>query len=45
MCCFVLCSKAPHTVQFYTDMDPSFQIILQEKEQTVMALQETVEVG
>ncbi|XP_026211709.1 sperm flagellar protein 1 [Anabas testudineus] len=37
-------SKAPHTVQFYTDMDPSFQIILQEKEQTVMALQETVEI-
>lgn len=41
---FVLYSKPEHTVQIYTDMDPAIQLILQEKEQTVMALQETVEV-
>ncbi|XP_035027777.2 sperm flagellar protein 1 [Hippoglossus stenolepis] len=33
-----------HTAQFDTDMDPRFRIILQEKEQTVIALQETVEI-
>ncbi|CAB1424837.1 unnamed protein product [Pleuronectes platessa] len=32
------------TAQFDTDMDPRFRIILQEKEQTVTALQETVEI-
>ncbi|XP_023266395.1 sperm flagellar protein 1 [Seriola lalandi dorsalis] len=36
--------KPKHTVQFYTDMDPTFRTILQEKEQAVMALQETVEI-
>ncbi|XP_019951953.1 sperm flagellar protein 1 [Paralichthys olivaceus] len=33
-----------HTVQSYTDMDRRYRIILQEKEQTAMALQETVEI-
>ncbi|XP_060942750.1 sperm flagellar protein 1 [Limanda limanda] len=33
-----------YTAQFDTDMDPRFGIILQEKEQTVIALQETVEI-
>ncbi|XP_008320239.1 sperm flagellar protein 1 [Cynoglossus semilaevis] len=33
-----------HTVQFHTDMDPVVRIILQEKEQSVTALQETVEI-
>ncbi|XP_018543752.1 sperm flagellar protein 1 [Lates calcarifer] len=37
-------SKPQHTVQFYTDMDPTLRTILQEKEQAVMALQETVEI-
>ncbi|GLD67491.1 sperm flagellar protein 1 [Lates japonicus] len=37
-------SKPQHTVQFYTDMDPTLRTVLQEKEQAVMALQETVEV-
>ncbi|XP_008295821.1 sperm flagellar protein 1 [Stegastes partitus] len=36
--------KPQHTVQFYSDMDRTFQLILQEKEQAVMALQETVEI-
>ncbi|XP_071336872.1 sperm flagellar protein 1 [Trachinotus anak] len=36
--------KSQHTVQFYTDMDPTLRTILQEKEQSVMALQETVEI-
>ncbi|XP_039994378.1 sperm flagellar protein 1 isoform X2 [Xiphias gladius] len=36
--------KPQHTVQFYTDMDPSLRMILQEKEQAVMALKETVEI-
>ncbi|XP_029377662.1 sperm flagellar protein 1 [Echeneis naucrates] len=36
--------KPQRKVQFYIDMDPSFRIILQEKEQAVMALQETVEI-
>lgn len=31
--------------QFYTDMDPTLRQILQEKEQTILALQQTVEVG
>ncbi|GLD66531.1 sperm flagellar protein 1 [Lates japonicus] len=37
-------SKPQHTVQFYTDMDPTLRTVLQEKEQAVMALQETVEI-
>ncbi|XP_040905804.1 sperm flagellar protein 1 [Toxotes jaculatrix] len=37
-------SKPQNTIQFYTDMDPTLRIILQEKEQAVMALQETVEI-
>lgn len=37
-------SKLQQMVQFYTDMDPASRQILQEKEQAVMALQETVEV-
>ncbi|XP_041804097.1 sperm flagellar protein 1 [Chelmon rostratus] len=37
-------SKPQQTVPFYSDMDPTFRLILQEKEQTVMALQETVEI-
>ncbi|XP_070772676.1 sperm flagellar protein 1 [Enoplosus armatus] len=37
-------SKPQHTAQFYSDMDPTFRLILQEKEQAVMALQETVEI-
>ncbi|AWP14075.1 putative sperm flagellar protein 1 isoform 2 [Scophthalmus maximus] len=36
--------KPEHTVEFYTDMDPTLRIILQEKEQAVMGLQETVEI-
>ncbi|XP_068183906.1 sperm flagellar protein 1 [Antennarius striatus] len=32
------------TVQFYTEMDPAVRLILQEKEQAVIALQETVEI-
>ncbi|XP_028982740.1 sperm flagellar protein 1 [Betta splendens] len=36
--------KAQQTVQFYTDMDPGLRLILQEKDQAVMALQETVEI-
>nr|XP_046258532.1 sperm flagellar protein 1 [Scatophagus argus] len=36
--------KLQHTVQFYTDMDPTLRLILQEKEQAVLALQETVEI-
>ncbi|KAM3605654.1 uncharacterized protein V6R79_002466 [Siganus canaliculatus] len=37
-------NKPQQTVQFYSDMDPTFRLILQEKEQTVLALQETVEI-
>ncbi|XP_034753915.1 sperm flagellar protein 1 isoform X2 [Etheostoma cragini] len=37
-------SKPQQTAQFYSDMDPSLRLILQEKEQAVMALQETVEI-
>ncbi|KAK2921934.1 sperm flagellar protein 1 [Channa argus] len=37
-------SKPQQTVQFYTDMDPTVRQILQEKDQEVMALQETVEI-
>ncbi|XP_038593503.1 sperm flagellar protein 1 isoform X2 [Micropterus salmoides] len=36
--------KPQHTAQFYSDMDPTFRLILQEKDQAVMALQETVEI-
>ncbi|XP_026164732.1 sperm flagellar protein 1 [Mastacembelus armatus] len=36
--------KPQHTGQLYTDVDPAFQLILQEKEQAMMALQETVEI-
>ncbi|XP_076599838.1 sperm flagellar protein 1 [Chaetodon auriga] len=36
--------KLQHTAQCYSDMDPTFRLILQEKEQAVMALQETVEI-
>ncbi|XP_023145362.2 sperm flagellar protein 1 [Amphiprion ocellaris] len=36
--------KLQHTAQFYSDRDPTFQLFLQEKEQAVMALQETVEI-
>ncbi|XP_054455892.1 sperm flagellar protein 1 [Anoplopoma fimbria] len=36
--------KPQHTAQFYPDMDPSLRRLLQEKEQAVMALQETVEI-
>ncbi|XP_044070639.1 sperm flagellar protein 1 [Siniperca chuatsi] len=36
--------KQQHTAQFYSDMDPTFRLILHEKEQAVMALQETVEI-
>ncbi|XP_070697573.1 sperm flagellar protein 1 [Pempheris klunzingeri] len=32
------------TAQLYSDMDPTIRLILQEKEQAVMALQETVEI-
>lgn len=41
---FSLYSKPQHTVQLYTDVDPSFRLIQQDKEQAIMALQETVEV-
>ena len=41
---FVLYSKPQPAVLCYSDMDPAFRLILQEKEQAVMALQETVEV-
>lgn len=41
---FLLYSKPQHTVQLYSDLDPTFRLILQEKEQAVMDLQETVEV-
>ncbi|XP_075874778.1 sperm flagellar protein 1 isoform X2 [Nelusetta ayraudi] len=37
-------NRLQQTVQFYTDMDPAFRQILQEKEQAVAALQETVEI-
>lgn len=37
-------SKPQHTVQFHSIMDPSFQLILKEKEQAILALQETVEI-
>nr|XP_020457418.1 sperm flagellar protein 1 isoform X2 [Monopterus albus] len=37
-------SQQQHKVQFYTDMDPTSQQILQEKEQDILALQETVEI-
>ncbi|XP_051273549.1 sperm flagellar protein 1 [Dicentrarchus labrax] len=36
--------KPQHTAQFYANMDPTYRLILQEKEQAVMALQETVEI-
>ncbi|KAM9345362.1 sperm flagellar protein 1 [Symphorus nematophorus] len=36
--------KPQHSPQFYSDVDPTFRLILQEKEQAVMALQETVEI-
>ncbi|KAM7408812.1 hypothetical protein PAMA_002505 [Pampus argenteus] len=36
--------KPQQRVQFYSDMDPTLRFILQEKEQAVMALQETVEI-
>ncbi|KAM7385662.1 hypothetical protein PAMP_001734 [Pampus punctatissimus] len=36
--------KPQQQVQFYSDMDPTLRLILQEKEQAVMALQETVEI-
>ncbi|XP_068573796.1 sperm flagellar protein 1 [Cebidichthys violaceus] len=36
--------KLQHTAQFHPDMDPTFRLLLQEKEQAVMALQETVEI-
>ncbi|XP_029305594.1 sperm flagellar protein 1 [Cottoperca gobio] len=36
--------KPQYTSQFYSDMDPTLRLILQEKEQAVMALQETVEI-
>ncbi|KAK2824233.1 hypothetical protein Q5P01_021408 [Channa striata] len=37
-------SKPQQTVQFVTDIDPTFRQILLEKDQEVMALQETVEI-
>ncbi|XP_047459922.1 sperm flagellar protein 1 [Mugil cephalus] len=37
-------SKLHQAVKTYSDMDPTFRIILQEKEQAIMALQETVEI-
>ncbi|XP_004077227.1 sperm flagellar protein 1 [Oryzias latipes] len=36
--------KVQHAVRFYSDMDPSLRLILQEKEQAVLSLQETVEI-
>ncbi|XP_061600991.1 sperm flagellar protein 1 [Cololabis saira] len=33
-----------HVVTFYSDMPPTFQLMLQEKEQAVLALQQTVEI-
>uniref|UniRef100_A0A3P9IXM9 Zgc:66426 n=1 Tax=Oryzias latipes TaxID=8090 RepID=A0A3P9IXM9_ORYLA len=36
--------KVQHAVTFYTDMDQSLRLILQEKEQAVLSLQETVEI-
>ncbi|XP_031695950.1 sperm flagellar protein 1 [Anarrhichthys ocellatus] len=36
--------KPQHTAQFYPDMDPTLRLLLHEKEQAVMALQETVEI-
>ncbi|XP_049456464.1 sperm flagellar protein 1 [Epinephelus fuscoguttatus] len=36
--------KPQHAAQFYSNMDPSLRLFLQEKEQAVMALQETVEI-
>lgn len=41
---FSLHSRPQPAVLCYSDMDPAFRLILQEKEQAVMALQETVEV-
>ncbi|KAM4591699.1 sperm flagellar protein 1 [Odontesthes bonariensis] len=36
--------KLQHAVKFSSEMDPTFRLILQEKDQAVMALQETVEI-
>ncbi|XP_024153421.1 sperm flagellar protein 1 isoform X2 [Oryzias melastigma] len=36
--------KLQHAVKFYPDMDPNLRLLLQEKEQAVMSLQETVEI-
>ncbi|KAM9726826.1 sperm flagellar protein 1 [Menidia menidia] len=36
--------KLQHAVKLYPEMDPTFRLILQEKEHAVMALQETVEI-
>lgn len=38
------CRQTQHSVQFYADMGPAVRQVLREKEQAVMALQETVEV-
>uniref|UniRef100_A0A3Q3WJF8 Calponin-homology (CH) domain-containing protein n=1 Tax=Mola mola TaxID=94237 RepID=A0A3Q3WJF8_MOLML len=42
--CFLQVCEVQQTVQFHRDMEPVFQQMLQEKEQAVMALQETVEI-
>uniref|UniRef100_A0A672FJK9 Zgc:66426 n=1 Tax=Salarias fasciatus TaxID=181472 RepID=A0A672FJK9_SALFA len=41
----LLCLSEPmHVLKIFSDTDPAFRDILQEKEQTVIALQETVEI-
>ncbi|KAM9364011.1 sperm flagellar protein 1 [Pholidichthys leucotaenia] len=37
-------SKLQNAVQLYSDMDPNLLLVLQEKEQAIMALKETVEI-
>ncbi|XP_069000165.1 sperm flagellar protein 1 [Embiotoca jacksoni] len=37
-------SKPQHEAKFVSDTDPTFHLVLQEKDQAVMALQETVEI-
>ncbi|KAF7652534.1 hypothetical protein LDENG_00094970 [Lucifuga dentata] len=37
-------SNPQHSVQLFSDMEPAVRVLLQEKEQALMALQETVEI-
>ena len=43
--CVLVLSSNLQQAQFYTNMDPTLRQILQEKEQTILALQQTVEVS